>query len=154
MIRRLNHIIRTGHDDGRMSEGGEAIGVGLLLGVVAAAATGLHRGPLTLSPAARAGYAALHIPRPCAFHAQNNLRRTRQEPDLRDRSDGSDGVSLSRRPDASSCVGTLSVPGVSQQWQTLNVRAANARALADAARVPPGRPLHCLLVRTFRETLL
>jgi hypothetical protein len=43
-------------------------------GVVAAAATGLHRGPLTLPPAERAGYAALNIPRPCAFHARKEIR--------------------------------------------------------------------------------
>ena len=38
-------------------------------GVVAAAATGLLRGPLRFRPLKRAGCAALHIPRPCAFHA-------------------------------------------------------------------------------------
>jgi hypothetical protein len=44
--------------------------------------------------------------------------------------------------------------GFSQQGQTINVRAVNARALAQALVSLTGKPLHCPLLRTFLDSLL
>jgi hypothetical protein len=132
-----------------------------LKGVVAAAATGLLRGPLRFRPLR--GPAAP----PCTSLDLARSTRSRQARNASN-AEKTLGVQAGQlvaqkriRVQAYSgaaspclllCAGK-SVPRFSQQGQTINVRAVNARALAGA-RVPAGRPLHCPLVRTFLNSLL
>ena len=97
-------------------------------------------GSASLPPAARAACAALHIPRPCAFHALKTAHNreeceegladeaARLIPKKRIRARAHSGA---ESPYLLLCAGK-SVPGFSQQGQTINVRAVNARALAQA----------------------
>jgi hypothetical protein len=132
-----------------------------LKGVVAAAATGLLRGPLRFRPLR--GPAAP----PCTSLDLARSTRSRQprkrEECKEDLADEAARLIPKKRICARAYSGAASpylllcadksVPRFSQQGQTINVRAVNARALAGA-RVPSGRPLHCPLLRTFLDSLL
>jgi hypothetical protein len=112
------------------------IGAWVSYGVVAAAATGLLRGPLRFRPLrgpAAPPYTSLDLARSTPLKDLDD--RPRCEQSLRKRR----GVSFQKRIDVrlASDVASMpspacqkSVPRFSQRGQTINVRAVNARALA------------------------
>jgi hypothetical protein len=119
-------------------------------------------GSASLPPAARAGCAALHIPRPCAFHAlktsHNRLRRG-QDP----RSSGRPTCSAEADPRAGLFGRSVIMPSPvcrQERASILTTGADDKRARSQckgtrpSARVPSGRPLHCPLIRTFLDSLL
>jgi hypothetical protein len=121
-------------------------GVASSMGVVAATATGLLRGALRFRPLTRAGCAALRIPRPCAFHAlqrHDTHLQSRRSRILEEKLHSEERMNVRRIVGCVPCLlpCARSVPRFSQQGQTINVRAANARALAKGARVPHGQTL-------------